>query len=186
MSSVSSNPQDQLAELVLDYAWKSLDRATDYFSRTENKASTQGTYIGVTLTIMLAGVTTVFPEGKWSNGFGCAAQILYLCSVVVNAIALLICYRALWFRQTLDIPRVADMQSYIKGMAGHQFTSTALSDQLSDYIAQAQISYTDAAHSKQKDIRLVGLFAVSGVIVLLLAGALSLIHSTLSFYVKAV
>lgn len=163
--------QHQLSELMLDYAWRSFDRATNYFARIETKATTMAGLVGVMLTIVAACASQIFPNATFGIGkITIIAQSLYLIGVGCLICAFLLCAYSLRLLGTWEIPDTKDIIATRQSLEVHADAGDQFRRQVIGYLANAASSYYDVAAKKKQTVRHVGTTLMIGVSVFAAAG----------------
>ena len=174
----------RLADLVYDYAWRNVERSTEYFGRIDTKATTLTGIVGVTLTILVSSAGVAFPEARWGDGLAMIAQAAYALSVVSFLVSLAWGIVALSLRDTTDIPFIRDLIAEYRASQRHPHDEVQMKKRISQRLSNVDYSYCFQVSRKIVSIRRSTRFLTIGLICLSVSVSMALLHVTTNTYAR--
>lgn len=174
--------ENEISELGYDYAWRSVDRATAHFDRTDSKISTMGGSVGVMLSIISTLIPTVFLGGQFGSGFALVAQILFAFGSCLLAASLVCCVSSAWLRETTEWPLTKEFIKLHLSVPEDKANSKSLRQAFIECLSRVDESFVKTARQKQKHLRGAGYALILGVITLILSGFAFTTHMIASNY----
>jgi hypothetical protein len=173
---------NEISELGYDYAWRSVDRATSHFDRTDSKISSMGGSVGVMLSIISTLIPTVFLGGQFTSGFALISQVLFIVGGCLLAISLVCCISSAWLRETTEWPLTKEFIKLHLSIPEDKADGKSLRQAFIECLSRVDESFVKTTRQKQKHLRGAGYALILGVITLILSGFAFTTHMIVSNY----